>query len=175
MDKPRLPTPDERKLLEMPTETLIVTDEATEDYNCLGFCLGVVAFLRWPISEMGPSYMERMGCQRLERPLDTGTVIAMYERPQREPHVAKRLRGDWYESKCGPGPRIVHCLHDIERVYGNAISYWISDEQATDAALKTVEAEEMRFGSPAFMPIADSLTLFGENLIVALARLRARQ
>lgn len=89
-----------------------------DDYNCLGFCLGVRACVDWLKDRDGSPSAEKtlreLGFR--EAPLassESGTTIVLYEAPNAsEPgnylHVIKQLRGELYESKCGwHGPRIV--------------------------------------------------------------------
>ena len=187
---PRLPHPEDCRDPEMQLfrQMFIATDERTRQYNCLGSCLGVRAWLGSPA---GPAYLEqKLGCQHLDEPSETGTTIALYmEDPAKghremaermglaamvptegDYHVAKRLRDDWYESKCGAGLRIVHRRLDACARYGTFLGYWFLDEPTRFRAIALLEEEEDLIPVP-YERIEDSAQVFGDRLWSQIAEL----
>lgn len=150
LDLPRAPSDTERKLFGI--SSFVVTGEPTTGYNCRGSAFGCKGSLLSHLGETGQSYMLRMGCQPLlgDLPSD-GIVLALYEGSYLQgPHVARRLVGEWYESKCGPFHRIVHRRLDGGK-NGAFLGCWLLDEQERDRALSPQVCD----------PIDDSMKRFG--------------
>lgn len=108
-----------------------VTDDAEplDVYNCFGFAVGIRHFLRPTTREQGYGCLYEWG-YICKAPQDTDEVIYLFHNPANANspwHVAKRLRGRWIESKCGPGLRIVHDIGDVPQGYGTFHSPWVRD------------------------------------------------
>lgn len=147
MDLVRWSTPDEMCMLGS-SDKFVVTDEATDEYNCLGFCLSLKWSYGWPLNQIGEQRLKTLGGRPALTPSDSDgdITIALYDGqgrsrdPQRPhlavgdglPHVAKYLGRGWYESKCGPGIRMVHRLSDeaIVGLYGRFAGLWVLNGEA---------------------------------------------
>lgn len=164
---PRAPSNIERKVL--PVGPFVVTDEATDTYNCRGSAFGRLKFHAQRSTETVQEFMMRMGCRPLDGPSPgRGIVLALHEGSLMEGcHVARCLRDDWYESKCGPYLRIVHKRLSIEPLYGKFLGYWLLDEEALDRALEQEAMADSPAGPGApTQPdrIDDSLVMYGAVL-----------
>lgn len=168
---------DEERSVYRVTGPVIVTDDDEEwlpEYNCLGFALGVCSFLRWPVNVTGPDHLRGFGLHRRDAPSPSEKIIALFGQWPSY-HVAKRLRAGVYESKCGDKLRIVHLLHDVERVYGALDSFWAvgeatNDIQAREAALL---AEARPLNIDRLPPIEDAGSLIDDAAVALLEKLAA--
>lgn len=96
-----------------------VSDGATPFYNCLAWALGRTDKWLWPQTdtlEAMDRVMQRSAFARraAAQENEAAAVIALYCRGEVPTHVALALGGEWWESKLGRGPRIVHRLRAVE-------------------------------------------------------------
>jgi hypothetical protein len=160
---------EEERVTYKVTGPIIVTDDDPEwlaAYNCLGFAVGVYAFLGWPVSMSAAEHLKSLGFHRRDEAHAPETVLALYgEWPNW--HVAKRLRGGLYESKCGDKLRIIHLLHDVERAYGQFNSLWVMGESSDDLRGRedVLRAEAGWVGIDQFAPVDDSGFFVNDGIV----------
>lgn len=118
----RAPTPEERLWLELNFPNLTeysVTHSLDKDWNCIGWSLcSVQEGWVWPgdnVQDFDFLYGQH-GWQPSENclPEDGKKKIALFCKDDVPTHAAKQVEGDWWESKLGRGPRIIHRLNEIE-------------------------------------------------------------
>jgi RHS repeat-associated protein len=127
--KGRDPTPEEREELEEVFPGLegtpwTITEEATDDYNCISLTVDVKDRPIYPQSTMEAqdSFYAKKGFVFTSEEHATIAVFAKNGVPQ---HGAVRVQGNWYESKLGEGPQIVHPLRAVEgEIYGKVTRFY---------------------------------------------------
>lgn len=100
-----------------------ITGESTRRYNCIAWTLGKTDSWVNPTPTVGG--MDKLyGSGYIPVPKDQAQ-IALFVKDGVPKHGAVRLFGDWYESKLGSWPRIVHRLGDLEGdSYGNVEKFY---------------------------------------------------
>lgn len=158
------------KLKIAPSGTVFITDDVDPnlgDYNCLGFVLGIRHFFRIDSDRDTPrTLLKRIGFREVG---PNGKVVLYRQDDRHGWHVAKRLGGDWFESKCAEGPRIVHHLDSFtDDGWGKADSYWEFDgSEFAIHKLKVAIWEDTGGPIDALEPVHDSARLLLAYLLDA--------
>ncbi len=134
----------------MNVDAVIVTDEATNRYNCVSWTLGITTSWIWPWGLRNPSKAEfdaLYGNYGL-RPSSSGPIAAFGTNNHSMTHgsISGPEHGPRWESKCGAWLRIQHGLNEMEggSLYGNVLGFYsraavmTTDVQQADIRLQTL-------------------------------------
>ncbi|MFA4889370.1 MAG: RHS repeat-associated core domain-containing protein [Candidatus Omnitrophota bacterium] len=101
-----------------------ITGESTRDYNCIAWTLGKTDSWVNPTSTIEGMDQLYGSCGYVPVPKNQAQ-IALFVKDGVPQHGAVRVSGDWYESKLGSWPRIVHRLGDLEGdAYGSVDKFY---------------------------------------------------
>jgi len=107
----------------MNVDRTIVTGEATQQYNCLAWSLGITSYWVWPwgsrnaTNDEMTAFLRRYGYQVNY----VGGQICSYGSPWQG--IGHAARYGW-ESKCGSWLRLRHTLYEITGLYGSAQAFY---------------------------------------------------
>lgn len=113
----------------MNVDTVLVTGEATEQYNCLAWTLGITTSWVWPWGSRNATKPEFDALYRTYnfQPAGSGTIAAFGLNLTNMTHGAVfSFPFNKWESKCGKWLRITHSLPEMEggTAYGNVQGYY---------------------------------------------------
>lgn len=124
---------------------IFITDDSRRIryYNCLGFALGrQKIFKPERFQNRIPDLLCELKCKSSSGDLSsTEKGLALFQGNTVHWHVAKHLRGIWFESKFSTGLRVIHQLKDLKPNYGEP-SFWTIDnsEPARQARSQFVQS-----------------------------------
>lgn len=123
----------------------VVTGEATQQYNCISWTLGITDRWIWPgphISDFDNLY-QRVGYKRV----GNGPVAAWGHSESRMTHgsVSGPTHGPRWESKCGTDLRIQHDLNElVSPSYGRVVAFYSLSQTLHRTAAGLSETGEAR-------------------------------
>lgn len=111
-------------------DAVVVTDEATDRYNCLAWTLGITTSWIWPWGSRNATKPEFDALYRSYgfNPGNSGSIAAFGLNLNSMTHgsITGAGHGPRWESKCGAWLRIQHGLGELEggSVYGNVLGFY---------------------------------------------------
>lgn len=131
-------------------DAVVVTDEATNRYNCLAWTLGITSSWVWPWGSRNAAKTEFDALYRSHgfQPRPNGEVAAFGLNLNSMTHgsITGPGHGPRWESKCGAWLRIQHALGELEgaALYGNVLGFYSrSPKLATAVTAEPTRAEPM--------------------------------
>jgi hypothetical protein len=141
----------------MNVDAVVVTDEATNRYNCLSWTLGITTSWVWPWGSRNATKAEFDALYRSYgfSPAGAGTIAAFGLNLNSMTHgsITGPGHGPRWESKCGAWLRIQHSLGEMEggSLYGNVLGFYrrvallTADLQQANERLQTLlKAQTMK-------------------------------
>lgn len=150
------------------TNRAVVTGEATKQYNCISWTIGVTSRWIWPgenISDFDKFYKNSLGYKRSS----DGPIAAWGHSKSRMEHgcISGPGHGPRWESKTGSGLRFQHGLNElVGSVYGRVVQFYNKDNaQSVDSGSISQVGDSIEIKGVNTMILTEEQTEFMESVL----------